>query len=133
MPDASHWAYAFTCDKNLSEMRAALDGVGPWTWSLRDPDGGDLYLRTLPFGTWFSIHIHVQDPPVDVGGGKRTYSGHLRCDGRLSAENAGYSAEVSAGRLTPAERQEVDEQLRAALAHIGARDLVPWVGSYTHQ
>jgi hypothetical protein len=133
MPDTPQWAYTFTCDKNLAEILAVLNRVGPWNWSLRDPDGGDLYLRTLPFGTWFAIHIHVQDPPVDVGGGRQTYSGHLRYDGKLSAANAKYSAQVSASKLNPTERQQVDEQLRAALAALEARELAPFAGEDKHQ
>lgn len=133
MPIAETWAYTFTCDKNLAEILAILNRVGPWAWSLRDPDGGDLYLRSLPFDAPFRIYIHVQDPPVSVGGGRRTYSGHLRYDGLLSAANANYSAELRADQLSTAERRRLDDQLRAALAHLEARDLVPYTGPYEHE
>jgi hypothetical protein len=133
MSASANWAYTFTCDKNLAEMLAVLNRVGPWMWSLRDPDGGDFYLTTIPFDAPVRLYIHVQDPPVDVDGGRRTYSGQLRYDGRLSAANSKYSAELCADKLNSAERQGVDDQFRATVAHLEVRDLVPYIGPYDHQ
>jgi hypothetical protein len=127
------WAYVFTCDKNLAEMLAGLNHVGPWTWSLRDPDGGDLYLTTTPFSARVRLYVHVQDPPIDVGRGRRTYSGHLRYDGQLPATNARYSAKLWIEQPGEDERQQIDDKFRAAVAHLEVRDLAPYVGSYDHQ
>jgi hypothetical protein len=132
MSATANWAYTFTCDKNLDEMVAILNRAGPWTWGLRDPDGGDLYLLARP-ADGARACIHVQDPPVDIGGGRRTYSGHLRYDGQLSAVNSKYSAELCAGKLGLIERQEIDDQFRAMVVHLEARDLAPYTGTYHHQ
>lgn len=129
----ANWAYAFTCDLTPADLRAALARAGPWDWSLRDPDGGDLYLRTLPFGTVVTIRVHVQDPPVDVGGGRQTYAGELRHAGKLSAANARYSAQLCGGKLSAEERERMDAAFRAALGHAGARDVRPFPEPYTHQ
>ena len=98
------WGYDFTCPQTIDAMHVAFNAAGPWQWRQNDSDIYGFYLRCRP-----KEHAEVS---VYERAQFRTWR---------RGDRTGFWAELCSD---PEAHSEIDQQFRALLHHVNARNII---------